>query len=99
MQEYIEVWDRETCYGQKNERVACAKVNSGFFTAMVEEGDVMGVFVGHDHTNDYWGSLHGIRLCYGRVTSDNAGGKVKRGAPRDSAKGRRNRLYQLDSAG
>lgn len=40
----------------------------------------MGVFAGHDHTNDYWSRLHGIRLCYGRVTGDNAGGKVKRGA-------------------
>ena len=25
-----------------------------------------GVFVGHDHINDYEGTLHGIRLCYGR---------------------------------
>jgi UDP-2,3-diacylglucosamine pyrophosphatase LpxH len=80
IQEFIEVWDRETCYGQRNERVASAKVNSGLFASLVEQGDVMGVFAGHDHTNDYWGSLHGIRLCYGRVTGDNAGGAIKRGA-------------------
>jgi UDP-2,3-diacylglucosamine pyrophosphatase LpxH len=80
MQEFIMVWDTQTCYGQKNERVACAQVNSGFFTTMVEQGDVMGVFVGHDHTNDYWGCLHGIRLSYGRVTGDNVGGRIKRGA-------------------
>lgn len=78
--EFIEVWDREICYGQKNERVAPARVNSGFFAAMAEQGDVTGVFAGHDHTNDYWGCLHGIRLCYGRVTGDNEGGIVKRGA-------------------
>lgn len=78
--EFIEVWDREICYGQKNERVASARVNSGFFAAMAEQGDVAGVFAGHDHTNDYWGCLHGIRLCYGRVTGDNEGGKIKRGA-------------------
>lgn len=35
---------------------------------MVEMGDVMGTFVGHDHSNDYCGTLHGIRLCYGRST-------------------------------
>ena len=78
--EFIEMWDREICYGQRNERVASARVNSGFFAAMTEQGDVMGVFVGHDHTNDYWGRFHGIRLCYGRVTGDNEGGKIKRGA-------------------
>ena len=35
---------------------------------MVDMGDVMGTFVGHDHSNDYSGVLHGIRLCYGRST-------------------------------
>lgn len=35
---------------------------------MVEMGDVMGTFVGHDHGNDFWGTMHGIRLCYGRTT-------------------------------
>ena len=33
---------------------ACApKLNTGMFAAMKEAGDVMGVFVGHDHDNDY----------------------------------------------
>lgn len=35
---------------------------------MVEMGDVMGTFVGHDHANDFCSTLHGIRLCYGRAT-------------------------------
>ena len=43
-------------------------LNSGFFAALVEEGDVLGTFVGHDHVNDFEGALHGIRLCYGRAT-------------------------------
>lgn len=37
--------------------------------------DVRGTFVGHDHINDYWGELHGIRLCYGRATGYNTYGK------------------------
>ncbi|WP_346010278.1 metallophosphoesterase family protein [Paenibacillus sp. SYP-B3998] len=73
--EYKEVWDKETCYGHKFEDVCSAKVNSGLFNAMVEMGDVMGTFVGHDHTNDFTGELHGIRLCYGRASGYNTYGK------------------------
>lgn len=43
-------------------------MNTGLFAAMLEQGDVMGTFVGHDHINDYRGELHGIQLCYGRAT-------------------------------
>lgn len=73
--EYKEVWDFHTCYGEKNEEVCCPKQNSGLFSAMLEMGDVKGVFVGHDHINDYWGELHGVRLCYGRATGYNTYGK------------------------
>ena len=52
---------------RKFERVCCPEVNTGLFAAMLERGDVMGTFAGHDHINDYWGA-HGIRLCYGRAT-------------------------------
>lgn len=73
--EYREVWEREVCYGHKYEEVCCPQVNSGLFSAMVERGDVMGTFVGHDHINDYTGWLHGIRLCYGRATGFNTYGR------------------------
>ncbi|NHN35193.1 metallophosphoesterase family protein [Paenibacillus agricola] len=69
--EYNEVWQSKICSGGKQEEVCCPKVNSGLFTAMVERADVIGTFCGHDHLNDYWGELHGIRLCYGRVTGEN----------------------------
>lgn len=80
--EYEHVWEHEVCYGHKFEAVCCPKVNSGLFAAMVEMGDVMGTFVGHDHVNDYWGTLHGIRLCYGRATGYNEYGRegFQRGA-------------------
>ncbi|MFB9273905.1 metallophosphoesterase family protein [Cohnella cellulosilytica] len=73
--EYGEVWDKQICHGSKLERVCAPRVNSGMFAAMVEAGDVMGTFVGHDHINDYWGELHGIRLCYGRATGYNTYGQ------------------------
>lgn len=80
--EYDEVWKQEVCYGNKYERVCCPPINTGLFAAMVEMGDVMGTFVGHDHVNDYEGTLHGIRLCYGRATGYNTYGHedLQRGA-------------------
>ncbi|MCH97328.1 putative inactive purple acid phosphatase, partial [Trifolium medium] len=37
--------------------ISSASVNSGFFTTLVEAGDVKAVFVGHDHLNDFCGKL------------------------------------------
>lgn len=66
--EYAEVWKTEVCEGHCYEGISSPQINSGLFAAMLEMGDVMGTFVGHDHANDYCGTLHGIRLCYGRST-------------------------------
>lgn len=66
--EYKQIWKKELCFGSKHEKVNCAPLNSGMFAAMLERGDVVGTFCGHDHINDYWGELHDIRLCYGRAT-------------------------------
>lgn len=54
--------------GHRHESVACPRINSGFFAAMLECGDVKGTFVGHDHVNDYEARFRGIRLIYGRAT-------------------------------
>ncbi len=80
--EYVEVWDYHICRGEKHEAVCCPPINTGFFAALWEAGDVLGTFVGHDHINDYMGELYGIRLCYGRGTGFNTYGKegFKRGA-------------------
>lgn len=69
--EYREVWEMENCYGEKREGICCPRINSGFFTAMMGVGHTKGVFVGHDHINDYMGNLHGITLAYGRATGYN----------------------------
>lgn len=61
--------------GYRYESVCCPKINSGLFAAMLECGDIKGTFVGHDHVNDYEGTLHGIRLIYGRATGFNAYGR------------------------
>lgn len=80
--EYDEVWDYHPCHGVKYEPICPPLVNSGFFAALHEAGDVLGTFVGHDHVNDFVGDLYGIRLCYGRATGFNTYGRegMARGA-------------------
>lgn len=73
--EFNELWDYHISYGNKQEAIGCPKINSGIFSAMVERKDMMGVFVGHDHINDFHGELFGIQLCYGRATGYNTYGK------------------------
>ncbi len=50
--------------GERNEDECPGPFNSGLFSAMLERGDVKGVFVGHDHVNDYVGNYFGITLGY-----------------------------------
>ncbi len=57
--------------GGVNEKEYTPDVNSGFFVSLLEMGDVMGTFVGHDHYNDYVAYWYGIALAYGRVTKFN----------------------------
>lgn len=59
--------------------VASPRLNSGFFTALIESKGVMGVFAGHDHDNDFIGKHYGIALAYGRVGGREAYGKLERG--------------------
>jgi predicted phosphodiesterase len=74
--EYADLWNFHTCYGvHKDPAFGCPRVNSGFFASAVEMGDVMGIFVGHCHGNDFQGTLHGIRLCHGRACGFNGYGR------------------------
>lgn len=57
--------------GTRQEACCSPRFNSGMFTAMYEGGDVMGIFVGHDHDNDYSVMWHGILLAYGRFSGGN----------------------------
>lgn len=50
--------------GERNEREYPAAINSGLYLAAYERGDVRGMFVGHEHINDYVGNFHGIYLGY-----------------------------------
>lgn len=58
-------------YGIRKEKACAPQLNSGLFAAMKEMGDVRGIFVGHDHDDDYAVSWKGILLAYGRYTGGN----------------------------
>ncbi|KAF3439764.1 hypothetical protein FNV43_RR18042 [Rhamnella rubrinervis] len=69
-------FDSSNFTGEKQEGISSATVNSGFFTTMVEAGDVKAVFTGHDHLNDFCGELTGIKLCYAGGFGYHAYGKA-----------------------
>lgn len=71
---------QETGRGHLTEGVSGPRVNSGLFSTLLDLGDVMGVFCGHDHANDAIGICHGIALGYGRVSGLDAYGSLPRGA-------------------
>jgi predicted MPP superfamily phosphohydrolase len=58
-------------YGTRREPMCNPKLNSGLFCAMEEQGDIMGMFCGHDHDNDYAVSYYDILLAYGRFSGGN----------------------------
>lgn len=57
--------------GSKGEAVCSPKLNTGMFAAIKEQGDVKGVFFGHDHDNDYVADYYGVLLAYGRYSGGN----------------------------
>jgi 3',5'-cyclic AMP phosphodiesterase CpdA len=78
--EYNEVTQKDRhVVGDKLENNCPPDVNSGMFLSMVEKGDVMGTFVGHDHVNDYIFNYCGIALAYGRFS----GSKTTYNSPKD----------------
>lgn len=65
--------DGNVLVGTRMEPVCCPGENTGMFDAILQCGDVMATFVGHDHDNDYLTMKDGVALVYGRFT----GGKTE----------------------
>ena len=67
--------------GVRYENECAPQLNTGMYTAMLESGDVLGMFVGHDHVNDYLVDYNGIALAYGCFSgSENTYLRSKNGA-------------------
>lgn len=71
--EFRDAMRNEKAYlvGTRKERVCAPEINSGLGNAMLKARDVMGVFVGHDHVNDFVVDWNGILMGYGRYTGGN----------------------------
>lgn len=82
LQEYKNVAKTSKIIGECNEDECTQSINTGMFQALTKMKDVKGVFVGHDHNNDYISKLDGVILGYGRCTGYDAYSKknYKRGA-------------------
>jgi len=80
--EFEIVRNQKNTLGSTFEPVCSPNLNSGLFTSFIEMKDILGVFVGHDHNNDFVGQLDRIWLVYGRKTGYNAAYKeiLDRGA-------------------
>lgn len=79
--EYKEIMNDKSTLGEFLEgAVASSAINSGLFASLIEKKEVMGVFAGHDHDNDFIGLKNEIALAYGRVTGADAYGQLERGA-------------------
>ena len=66
--EFNRMRDRSETYGHYGEDADSPDLNSGLFTALIERGDVLGIFTGHDHNNDCLLTYKGIMMAYGRKT-------------------------------
>lgn len=64
---------------ETNERISAPHLNTGLFSSMLLNGETWGMFVGHDHENDFHGVYHDIHLVYGKVSGYQTYGDVERG--------------------
>eukprot|EP00929_Paragymnodinium_shiwhaense_P101651 TRINITY_DN64796_c0_g1_i1.p1 TRINITY_DN64796_c0_g1~~TRINITY_DN64796_c0_g1_i1.p1 ORF type:complete len:383 (+),score=65.24 TRINITY_DN64796_c0_g1_i1:115-1263(+) len=66
--ELNEAWNdpQQVVNGSKGEEVCCSSVNTKLFEAVKDTGNVVAIFNGHDHKNDFAVELEGILLAYGR---------------------------------
>lgn len=66
--------------GHKDRGIGAPNINSGLFGSFLERGDMMGVFVGHNHSNDNIGIFDDVALGFGRVTGAEAHSDLERGS-------------------
>lgn len=68
---YAEADQKNYLIGTKGEKIMCPDLNTGLFANMREQGDVYGIFCGHDHDNDFAVGYYDILLGYGRYSGGN----------------------------
>lgn len=77
--EYFIVQKKANTVGDQEENVSSPKINSGMYNALLEMKDVMATFCGHDHNNNFIGTLNDIALAYGCKTGKDSYGRLDKG--------------------
>lgn len=62
---------QNAAFGTKKEKICAPELNSGMFAAARDTGDIIGMFFGHDHDNDFAVTYYDILLAYGRYSGGN----------------------------
>ena len=53
---YLDLWNNEVTEGSMQENsICCSSYNTGFFESAVKMKDIIGMYCGHDHMNDFQG--------------------------------------------
>lgn len=64
---YWKIKDPANTTGALREGPCPPNINNGQFESWVNQGDVLGAVFGHDHINDFTGSVQGIQLMHTRA--------------------------------
>ncbi|MBM3745237.1 MAG: phosphoesterase [Acidobacteria bacterium] len=64
LREFNDMVNHAKIIGVRHEPEAPSPINSGLFAAVLERGDVRGIYCGHDHSNNYVGRWKGVELGY-----------------------------------
>lgn len=82
LKKFKKAWEIGLLSGERREDECGAKINLGIFNNLVNTGDVKGIFVGHDHLNNYCAIFNGIKLGYAGYTGYGGYGQddIPRGA-------------------
>lgn len=64
---------------ETDEEISSPHINTGLFANMILNDETWGMFVGHDHENNFDSLLHGIHLVYGNVSGYQTYGSLGRG--------------------
>ena len=82
--------------GEYNETVSCSELNSGLFAAVLQRGDVKGIFCGHDHINTFDGVYCGVRLGFDGSAGYQGYGTRANDPSRDRERLRGGRVFDID---
>ncbi|MDK7050129.1 metallophosphoesterase [Aerococcus sanguinicola] len=67
--------------GHQSEEVCSSALNTGLYAQIkIRNSNIVAIYAGHDHENDFVSDFYGIKLIYGRCSGYNAYGDLNRGA-------------------